>query len=84
MSCNDLGIGCWPRDTKYLGDLDKSWMVNFRVRDLDAMVAQLRQAGIAVEVVTETYPNGRFAHLSDPESNRIELWQPADPPAKSP
>lgn len=73
----------FPRDTKYLGDLDKSWMINFRVRDLDAMVAQLRQAGVAVEVVTEAYPNGRFAHLSDPEGNRIELWQPADPAAKS-
>ena len=66
----------FPRDTRYFGNPDKDWMVNFRVRDLDAMVRQLRDAQIAVEVVAETYPNGRFAHLADPEGNPIELWQP--------
>ena len=70
----------FPRDTKYFGNPGKEWMVNFRVRDLDAMVSQLRQSGIAVEVVAESYPNGRFAHLADPEGNPIELWQPVDPP----
>jgi glyoxylase I family protein len=52
-------------------------MVNFRVQDLDAMVAQLQGAGIAVNVDPQTYPNGRFARLYDPECNPIELWQPA-------
>jgi predicted enzyme related to lactoylglutathione lyase len=51
-------------------------MVNFRVRSLDAMVAQLRAAGIAVAIDPEPYPNGRFARLHDPEGNPIELWQP--------
>lgn len=50
-------------------------MVNFRVRDLDAMMAQLKAAGIAVEPDPEPYPNGRFARLYDPEGNRIELWR---------
>ena len=50
-------------------------MVNFRVGDLDAIVQQLRAAGIAVEVDPETYPNGRFASLNDPEGNPIQLWQ---------
>ncbi|WP_426571716.1 VOC family protein [Aquihabitans sp. McL0605] len=53
------------------------WGLNFRVRDLQAMVAQLRAAGIGVEVDPEEYPNGRFAQLSDPEGNAIQLWQPA-------
>ena len=53
-----------------------SWMVNFRVRDLDAMTAQLRGAGIAVTIDPEAYPNGRFARLYDPEGNPIELWEP--------
>jgi predicted enzyme related to lactoylglutathione lyase len=53
------------------------WMVNFRVRDLDAMVAQLWAAGIAIEVDAQQYPNGRFARLHDPEGNPVELWQPA-------
>ena len=67
----------FPDDTDYFGRAEQQWMVNFRVRDLDAMVAQLRSAGVAVDVASETYPNGRFAHLSDPEGNRIELWEPA-------
>ena len=53
------------------------WGINFRVRDLDAMVDQLRGAGIDVQVDPETYPNGRFAQLSDPEGNAIQLWQPS-------
>jgi glyoxylase I family protein len=63
-------------DTDYF-DPSKQWMINFRVTDLDVMVAQLRGAGITVDVTEETFPNGRFAHLDDPEGNRIELWEPA-------
>ncbi len=62
--------------SKYFGDAHKVWMVNFRVRDLDRMAAQLRAAGIAVEIDPKSYPNGRFARLHDPEGNPIELWQP--------
>ena len=51
------------------------WMITFRVRDLDAMVAQLQGSGISVEVDPEHYPNGRFASLADPEGNSIQLWQ---------
>ena len=54
-------------------------MINFRVPDLDAMVAQLKRGGIAVEVAPETYPNGRFARPQDPEGNPIQLWEPKDP-----
>ena len=53
------------------------WGINFRVLDLDAMVGQLRGAGIEVDVDAEVYPNGRFAHCHDPEGNAIQLWQPA-------
>ena len=67
----------FPETTKYFGDPNKAWMVNFRVHDLDKMVAQLRTAGIEVKD-PESYPNiGRFARLHDPEGNPIELWQPA-------
>lgn len=66
----------FPHDTSYFGDSTNNWMVNFRVRSLDAMVAQLRASGIAVEIDAEQYPNGRFARLYDPEDNPIELWQP--------
>jgi predicted enzyme related to lactoylglutathione lyase len=61
----------------YFGDWRLQWMINFRVRDLDRMVAQLRANNVAVEVDPQTYPNGRFARLTDPEGNPIALWQPA-------
>ncbi len=65
----------FPDDTDYFGRREQQWMVNFRVRDLAAMVAQLAAAGITVDVDKTAYPNGRFAHLDDPEGNRIELWE---------
>ena len=54
-----------------------SWGINFRVADLDAMVAQLRAGGNAVTVDPESYPNGRFAATTDPEGNSVQLWEPA-------
>jgi len=67
----------FPESSKYFGNPAKVWMLNFRVHDLDAMVSQLRAAGVQVEVDDHTYPNGRFARLHDPEDNPLELWQPA-------
>jgi glyoxylase I family protein len=67
----------FPETTKYFGDPQKVWMLNFRVRDLDKMAAQLQAAGIEVKVDPESYPYGRFARLHDPEGNPIELWQPS-------
>jgi predicted enzyme related to lactoylglutathione lyase len=67
----------FERDTGYFGNPAQSWMVNFRVRDLGLMVAQLEQAGIEVTVNEEQSPIGKFARLSDPEGNPIELWEPA-------
>ncbi len=52
-------------------------MINFRVRDLDAMLRQLRAAGIAAETRSEWDSEvGRFARIHDPEGNPIELWEP--------
>ena len=64
------------RDTEYFGNANKNWMINFRVRDLQAMLEQLRSVNIHVSVDSEVYPNGRFARLHDPEGNPIELWEP--------
>jgi hypothetical protein len=66
-------------ETDYFGSKQQAWMVNFRVRSLDAMVAQLQKSNIEVKVDPEKYPNDRFARLHDPEGNRIELWEPASP-----
>lgn len=66
-----------PTDSEHFGDRTQQWAVNFRVDDLDAMVAQLSEAGIVVDVHAESYPNGRFADLHDPEGNPVQLWEPA-------
>jgi hypothetical protein len=65
----------------YFGDTHKVWMLNFRVRDLDKIAAQLQAAGIDVKIDPQSYPNGRFARVHDPEGNPIKLWQPAKPAA---
>lgn len=65
-----------PADSEHFGRDTQQWAINFRVRDLDAMVRQLREAGIAVTVHDEVYPNGRFADLHDPEGNPVQLWEP--------
>lgn len=64
-------------DTDYFA-ADKQWMLNLRVGEIDALIASLREAGIAVETRAEwDQPEvGRFARLHDPEGNAIELWQP--------
>ena len=67
----------FPETSKYFGDPQKVWMLNFRVRDLVKMAAQLQAAGIEVKIDPQSYPYGRFARLHDPEGNPIELWQPA-------
>lgn len=71
-------FGAFPESTKYFGNMQKMWMINFRVKNLEAMVAQLRAAGIQVDTDKETYPYGLFARLHDPEGNPVELWQPDD------
>lgn len=76
-------FGVFNEKTKYFGADEQQWMINFRVRDLDAMVTQLRTADIDVEVDSEVYPNGRFARLADPEGNPIQLWEPAHPSSGS-
>ena len=74
----------FPDTTTYFGARDRGWMINFRVRDLTAMIAQLRASGIAVKPDPNTYPNGRFARLHDPEGNPIELWEPRSPKSAAP
>jgi len=51
-------------------------MVNYRVRDLDAMLAQLRTAGVVLDAKIEESEYGKFGWATDPEGNRMELWQP--------
>lgn len=62
-------------DTDYF-PAENSFMLNFRVASLDKMLAQLRNAGIAIEREEAMEGIGRFARIHDPEGNPIELWEP--------
>jgi predicted enzyme related to lactoylglutathione lyase len=65
-------------ETEYFGSRAQQTMLNFRVRDLDAMLAQLRAKGADVAKETQDMEGvGRFGWVTDPEGNRIELWQPS-------
>ena len=77
QAAGDTVFQPFAADTDYFGSPTQAWMINFRVSDLDAMVAQLRAEAIEVKVDPEDHGYGRFARLHDPEGNPIELWQPA-------
>jgi predicted enzyme related to lactoylglutathione lyase len=63
--------------TDYFGSRDQQAMINFRVGDLEAMLAQLRDQGADVAEETQAMEGvGRFGWVTDPAGNRIELWQP--------
>jgi predicted enzyme related to lactoylglutathione lyase len=65
-------------ETGYFGSRAQQAMLNFRVRDLDAMLAQLHAKGADVAKETQDMEGvGRFGWVTDPEGNRVELWQPA-------
>jgi predicted enzyme related to lactoylglutathione lyase len=66
----------FPADTAYFGAGPSPFMLNYRVKSLDAMLAQLRAAGARVDDKVEDYDYGRFGWAYDPEGNRFELWEP--------
>lgn len=66
----------FAKDTTYFGPYPTQCMMNYRVKNLDAMLAQLRAAGATVDAKVEDYDYGRFGWAYDPEGNRFELWEP--------
>ena len=66
----------FPHDTKYLGADDRRFMINFRVDDLDGLLKALREEGVQVDDKSEGGEFGKFGWITDPEGNRVELWEP--------
>ncbi len=78
------GMTVWSpfaKSTTYFAPSQAPFMINYRVTNLDAMLAQLRAAGVKVDDKVDDSEYGRFGWAMDPEGNRFELWQP---PAKTP
>lgn len=75
------GFTAWspfPADTKYFAPSAKDFMVNYRVADLEALLGVLREEGVEVVGEVQSFEYGKFAHVLDPEGNKVELWEPAD------
>ena len=66
----------FKEDTQYFAPSDKPFMINFRVDDLDALLTQLRSAGVQVDAKVDKSEYGNFGWIMDPEGNRVELWEP--------
>ena len=68
--------GLFQSDTKYFAPSTAPFMINYRVNNLDRLLARLRAAGITVEPKVVDDFNGKFGWVMDPEGNKIELWEP--------
>ncbi len=66
----------FPADTKYFEPTRSQFMLNYRVRNLNAMLEQLEAAGATVDERVEEMEFGRFGWATDPDGNRFELWEP--------
>jgi len=75
----DGGLTVWSvakPDTKWFSPSASSFMINYRVDDLDALLAQLRARGVEIIKGPDADENGKFAWIMDPEGNKVELWEP--------
>jgi predicted enzyme related to lactoylglutathione lyase len=75
----DKGLTVWnvaKPDTDWFGPSESSFMINYRVDNLDELLTQLRAAGVEIHKGPESHENGRFAWILDPDRNKVELWEP--------
>jgi predicted enzyme related to lactoylglutathione lyase len=76
---DDEGLTVWhvaEKDSTWFSPSDAAFMINYRVDDLDGMIAQRRAGGVDIVQGPESHENGRFAWIMDPEGNKVELWEP--------
>ena len=78
-TAEDKGLTVWTvagKESKWFSPSDSSFMINYRVDDLGALIAQLRASGIQIIQGPESHENGKFAWIMDPDGNKVELWEP--------
>ena len=66
----------FPETTKHFGGGSQAAMINYRVDDLDALLEKLAAAGVTIDPKREDASYGKFAWITDPDGNRVELWEP--------
>jgi predicted enzyme related to lactoylglutathione lyase len=67
----------FPQDSQYFEPSKKDFMINYRVENIEALVEELKGAGVTIIDDIKTYDYGKFVHILDPEGNNIELFEPA-------
>ena len=75
----DEGLTVWSvagKDSQWFSPSQASFMINYRVDDLDGMIAQLRAGGVEIVKGPDSDENGKFAWIMDPDGNKVELWEP--------
>lgn len=79
----DKGVTVWAlaeKSTKWFKPSPASFMINYRVDDLDGLLKKLKKAGIKALQGPESHNNGKFAWILDPEGNKLEFWEPNGKP----
>lgn len=75
----DRGVTVWHlanKESKWFSPSESSFMINYRVDNLEEMIAQLRAAEVTIVSGPESHENGKFAWIMDPDGNKLELWEP--------
>ena len=78
---SETGATVWHvagRDSKWFAPSDSSFMINYRVDNLEELLAGLRAAGVEILKGPESDENGSFAWIMDPDGNKVELWEPGE------
>ena len=76
---DDKGVTAWHvanSDSRWFSPSESAFMINYRVDDLDGLIAQLRAGGVEIVGGPESHENGKFAWIMDPDGNKVELWEP--------
>lgn len=77
----NTGVTQWnpfPESSTYFNPSEKDFMINYRVDDLESLVAELKEQGVSIVDEIESYDYGKFVHILDIEGNKIQLWEPAE------
>ncbi|MDA0973188.1 MAG: VOC family protein [Bacteroidetes bacterium] len=72
---NYLQWSTFKEDTNYMEPSKASFMINYRVEDLHALVKELKAEGVQIVDEIEEFEYGKFVHIMDPEGNKVELWE---------
>lgn len=78
-TAEDGGVTVWStadHDTKWFSPSESSFMINYRVDNMDELLDHLKQNGVEIHKGPESHENGKFAWIIDPDGNKLELWEP--------